>query len=214
MAVRAVLVRLPHRPGRQHPPRSRLRRHPDATESGPLDARRPGLGADHRSTGEFRLHRHHRRRGNGVPQRHRRNNRHPDRHPGAVRRRYRLPIRPDHPHPHPATRPRRALGDRPAGDRELSIKRKATKIVLRWAIGGAVGMLLSWPVLLGLALLLLVVIILSSAGGPAALAPPALAASNYSCTIAAPPPASTAAAVTPATAAAVDAGGGAAMVQE
>jgi len=72
----------------------------------------------------------------------------------------------------------------------LNIKRKATKIVLRWAVGAAVGMLVSWPVLLGLALLLLVVIILSSAGGPAALAPPALAASNYSCTVAAPPPAS------------------------
>ena len=76
----------------------------------------------------------------------------------------------------------------PGGDRKLSIN-KATRIVLRWAIGGAVGMLVSWPVLLGLVLLLLVVIILSSAGGPAALAPPALAASNYSCTFAAPPPA-------------------------
>lgn len=65
----------------------------------------------------------------------------------------------------------------------MSIKGKATRIVLRWAIGGAVGMLVSWPVLLGLVLLLLVVIILSSAGGPAALAPPNLAASNYSCTI-------------------------------
>ena len=82
----------------------------------------------------------------------------------------------------------------------MSIKRKATKIVLRWALGAAVGMLVSWPVLLGLVLLLLVVIILSSAGGPAALAPPALAASSYSCTIAAAgsPPA------TPATAAAGD----------
>ena len=49
----------------------------------------------------------------------------------------------------------------------MSIKRKATKIVLRWALGAAVGMLVSWPVLLGLVLLLLVVIILSSAGGPA-----------------------------------------------
>ena len=97
----------------------------------------------------------------------------------------------------------------------MSIKRKATKIVLRWAIGAAVGMLMSWPVLLGLALLLLVVIILSSAGGPAALAPPTLAASNYSCTIAAPgpPPVFTAVAaatapapapVTPAAAAAGD----------
>ena len=98
--------------------------------------------------------------------------------------------------------PARALGDRPAGDGELSIKRKATKIVLRWAIGGAAGMLLSWPVLLGLVLLLLVVIILSSAGGPAALAPPALAASNYSCTIAPPqhqpPRTAGSAAVTPA----------------
>ena len=86
----------------------------------------------------------------------------------------------------------------------MSIKRKATKIVLRWAVGAAVGMLVSWPVLLGLALLLLVVIILSSSGGPAALAPPDLAASNYSCTVAAPPPASTVAAVTPAAAAAGD----------
>ncbi|MGS0684514.1 hypothetical protein ACVBEQ_05030 [Nakamurella sp. GG22] len=73
----------------------------------------------------------------------------------------------------------------------MSIKRKATKIVLRWAIGAAAGMLVSWPVLLGLVLLMLVIIILSSAGGPAALAPPAPAASSYSCTInpAAPPPA-------------------------
>ena len=70
----------------------------------------------------------------------------------------------------------------------MSIKRKATRIVLRWAIGVAAGMLVSWPVLLGLVLLLLVVIILSSAGGPAALAPPALAASNYSCTVGATPP--------------------------
>ena len=60
----------------------------------------------------------------------------------------------------------------------MSIKRKATTIVLRWAVGAAVGMLMSWPVLLGLALLLVVVIILSSSGGPAALAPPALAAST------------------------------------
>ena len=82
----------------------------------------------------------------------------------------------------------------------MCIKRKVTKIVLRWAVGAAVGMLVSWPVLLGLALLMLVVIILSSSGGPAAFAPPALAASNYSCTITAPPPVSTAAAVTPATA--------------
>ena len=73
----------------------------------------------------------------------------------------------------------------------MSIKRKATKIVLRWAIGAAVGIFVSWPVLLGLALLMLVVIILSSSGGPAALAPPAQAASSYSCTVAAlPPPAS------------------------
>ena len=74
----------------------------------------------------------------------------------------------------------------------MSIKRKATKIVLRWAIGAAAGMLVSWPVLLGLVLLMLVVIILSSAGGPAALAPPAPVASSYSCTInpaATPPPA-------------------------
>ena len=74
--------------------------------------------------------------------------------------------------------------DRPAGDCQLSLKRKATKIAMRWAIGSAAGMLLSWPGLLCLALLLLVVIILSSAGGPAALAPPALASTNYSCTIA------------------------------
>ena len=67
------------------------------------------------------------------------------------------------------------------------MKRKATKIVLRWAVGSAVGMLVSWPVLLGLVLLLLVVIILSSAGGPAALAPPTLAASNYSCSVGATP---------------------------
>ena len=70
----------------------------------------------------------------------------------------------------------------------MSIKRKATKIALRWAIGAAAGMLLSWPVLLGLVLLMVVVVILSSAGGPAALAPPALTASNYSCTINAPAP--------------------------
>ena len=86
----------------------------------------------------------------------------------------------------------------------MSLKRKATKIALRWAIGAAASLLLSWPVLLGLVLLLLVVIILSSAGGPAALAPPALAANNYSCTIGAGPAPMLGAAVTPATAAAGD----------
>ena len=60
----------------------------------------------------------------------------------------------------------------------MNIKRKATKIALRWAIGAAVGIFVSWPVLLGLALLMLVVIILSSSGGPAALAPPALTATQ------------------------------------
>ena len=70
----------------------------------------------------------------------------------------------------------------------MSIKRKATKIALRWAIGAAAGMLLSWPVLLALVLLMVVVVILSSAGGPAAFAPPTLTASNYSCTINPPAP--------------------------
>ena len=67
---------------------------------------------------------------------------------------------------------------------ELTFQRTATKVAIRWAIGVAVGFLVSWPVLLGLVLLMLVVIVVSIAGGPAALTPPAPAASSYSCHLA------------------------------
>ena len=104
LAIGTVLVRLPRRPGRQHPPGSRLRGHPDATRSGSMDPRRPGLGPDHRSTTESRLYRHHRRRRDGCLTTALTRRWSTSGYPGPIRHRNGLPVHTDHGHPHLAAR--------------------------------------------------------------------------------------------------------------